>query len=300
MKQINVIFFGSDHFSVTFLSALINDRDILVKYVVTKQDKKEGRGHFLKTNPVAIASTQYGINTLKVTSLLKDPFQLATVDWGTIDYAIVVSFGYIFPEELLNMCKNKYINVHPSLLPKYRGPSPITYPLINGDKKTGVSIMVLENNVDAGPILTQQAVDVHHSDDINTLTTKIIDQASPILITSLKKYNSGGLKPVKQDDSKATYSKKITKQDGFVTLNEKPTQIYNKYRALKNWPKIYTDVKHIEQFLGLNTKIADKSKIIKLNEVVLENNQKIAIQKLQLPNKPSISLSDFVNGYGVK
>lgn len=300
MKQINVIFFGSDRFSVPFLSYLINDKNILVKYVVTKQDKKEGRGQVTKSNPVSVISQRHNIDTLKVNSLLKDPLQLNTVQWSKIDYAIVVSFGFILPEQILNLCKNKFINVHPSLLPKYRGPSPVVSALLNGDAQTGVSIMVLENNVDAGPVLAQQVIDIHQDDDINTLNSKIIELSPQFLTTTLNKYHNKDIKPLKQDDSKATFTKKVLKSDGFMTLDEKPTEIYNKYRAFKNWPKIYTNVTRLEKFLDINTKIADKSQIIKLNQILLDSSGKIAIQKLQLPNKPSISLSDFVNGYGVK
>jgi len=300
MKKLNVIFFGTDKFSVPFLLSLINDKDIYVKYVVTKQDKKEGRGYSVKINPVAKSSQQYNIPTIKITSLLKDPSQLSTIKWSTIDYAIVVSFGFIFPEEVLSLLKNKFINVHPSMLPKYRGPSPIIATLINGDNKTGVSIMVLENNVDAGPVLHQQPIDIHQSDDINTLTDRVIQISPPLLVSTLKKYAKNEIEPVKQQESKATYTSKVTKQDGFVTLSDKPTQIYNKYRALKNWPKIYTDISNIEKFLGIRTKIADKGQTVKLTKVLLKDPNKLAIQKLQLPNKPEISLSDFTNGYGVK
>jgi methionyl-tRNA formyltransferase len=298
-SKINVVFFSTDSYGLEFLQALYSSSKISVKYVVTKVDKKVGRGERLQQNIIAKKADDLGIEVVKVTSLLKNPSQLSSIDWSDVDYSVVVSFGFIIPDNILNFLPHKFINVHPSLLPKYRGPSPIQTTLLNGDASTGNTIMELDNGMDTGPILAQSKVKVGENDTVIDLSQELIKDGKTLLLKTLVEHHQGSVTPKNQDNNKASITKKLVKQDGCVTLNENSTEIYNKYRALYIWPTLYTNVKYLEEFLGIRTKIANKGEIIKLKDLMLDSNKKLNIKAIQLPGKPVVKIADFINGYSV-
>ena len=306
-KKIRVIFFGSSDFSVYSLIELHRDTSIEVDLVITKKDKRVGRGERVVENMVSIKAKELGIPVLKVSSLLRDPTQLNVVDWGNIDYGIVVSFGFIFPSDILCQLSNRFINLHPSLLPKYRGPSPIHNSIINGDVSIGNSVIIVTENVDSGPVLCQEEIGTSPNESFKVIYSKLALAGAKLLVRSVRDYHEGLLLPKEQNHSLATYTRMLKKDDGFVTLQEYPTEVYNKYRALEVWPGIYTTVAFLENFTHQKTKIKNKKTIVKLREVALINSLKaisreyeLQIQKVQLPNKPVITWSDFVNGYVLK
>ena len=296
-NKLNIVFFGSSDFSVPALHALYNCKDIVIKYVVTKQDKEVGRRQHVKPNIVALHATKLKIPVLKVTNLVKNPKQLDKINFKNIDFAVVVSFGYIIPPKILCQLPNRFINLHASLLPKYRGASPVQQAVINGDMVTGNSIIVLQKEVDSGPILSQKSYKVEKTQTIDKIFAFLADKGAKLLVNTLIAHSKGKIKPIEQQHSKATFTKIFTKNDGFVTLTEKPLDIYNKYRALKIWPQVYTTVANLEQFASIKTKIADKKTLVKLTELMLKNNETLQIVKLQLPNKAPIGYKDFINGY---
>jgi len=297
MKKINIVFFGSSVFSIYSLIELYNNTDINIRYVVSKKDKKRGRGEHLHENIVVTKAKELDLPVIKVGSLLKNPDQLNTIPWNTIDYCIVVSFGYILPSDILCQKPGGFINLHSSLLPKYRGASPIQQSIINGDMTTGNTIIQLIESVDAGPILAVQKVSVKSTDTIEQIYPKLAQEGAKLLSATILNLHQGNVTPVKQNDSKATYTKLITKKDGYVTLHEKPINIYNKYRAYKLWPGIYTKIGDIEEYLKANFNIPNKNTLIKLKDLNLNSKGLLVINKVQLPNRPIIFFQDFINGY---
>ena len=297
-KKLNIVFFGSSEFSVLVLKDLIANNNIKVCTVVTKSDKKNGRNSTIQQNIVSQFARSNSIDVIKVTSLLKDPTQLKDI-FADIDYAVVVSFGYILPQVVLNQLPNLFINLHSSLLPLYRGASPIQQAIINGDTVTGNSIMILDDKMDEGPILKTEEIKIAQNQTSLELFPALAKAGSRLLIDTLLQYKQGKIKPIPQDSLKATYTKLITKEDGYVTLNEEPADIYNKYRAYLHWPGVFTSVQFLEKFLGITTKIDNKQLVVKLKKLALIDDN-LHIEYLQLPNKPTISLKDFYNGYLIK
>ena len=258
-----------------------------------------GRGLKLIENPISVLAKKLNIPVYKVSSLLKDPSQLSNLPWEAVDYAVVVSFGYILPPEILGHLPNGFINLHPSLLPKYRGASPIETSIIKGDSMTGNTVMILDEGVDTGPILSQKKVPIGKTMTGFELRAVLAKEGAELLKETLKKYHKGAIRPRKQDDSKASYTKIYTKKDAYVSLKEPASLIYNKYRAFKNWMDIYTTLDDLEEFLDIKTKIKDRSLFIKLKELVLDEEGNLQILKLQLPNKNPITLKEFINGYAL-
>ena len=264
---------------------------------VTKKDKKEGRGGQFIKNPLVITAQKYNIPVFQVSSLLKDSSQLALLDFSKIDLAVVVSFAFILPYDIIRQVSKGFINLHPSLLPKYRGPAPIHTAIINGDTKLGISIMMLDEGMDTGPLLSCKEYNIKSNMLYPEVEKIAIEEGSILLLDSIKKYINNRIVPVPQNNKGVSVTKYIKKDDGFMTFKEKPLHIYNCYRAFYNWPGIFTTAQHLEEYLGFKLKIGDKQTIIKINELVLNTDNKLEILKLQLPNKPVISYKDFINGY---
>lgn len=297
--MIKVVFFGSSPFSIPSLHAMHQDTNIEICYIVTKRDRAVGRGHSLKENIVALHAKKLGIPVIKVGSLLKDSSQLNNIEFFKVDYAIVVSFGYILPDDILCQLPGRFINLHSSLLPKYRGPAPIHSAIISGDAEIGNSIMVLESEVDSGPVLATEPYSISSTSQFSDVHDLLATKGAKLLVSTIKSHHSGIIKPVPQDHSKASFTKMIKKEDGYTNLEEDSATIYNKYRAFSSWPQLYTTVEDLERFLQVDTKIQDKSTLVKLKKMSLDNS-KLTLESIQLPNKPAISLDDFLNGYKTK
>lgn len=296
---VNIVYFGSNNFSARVLSYLLKYKNISVKYIVTKIDKKQGRGNKISTNPLVKLGALHNIPVIQVTSLLKNPLQLSVIDFSKIDLGVVVSFAFILPYDILCQVKRGFINLHPSLLPKYRGPSPIIPGIINNDDYLGVSIMLLDEGMDTGPILLQHKIKQNYNLVYPQIEQILIDKGTKLLHKSIINYNKGILAPVLQGKKNVSVTKYVQKQDGFVTLAEKPLHIYNLYRAYFSWPGIFTKIANLEQFTGFKFKVGDKQTVIKLKQVMLNQEQNLVINQVQLPNKPVISWADFLNGYKI-
>lgn len=294
---INIVYFGTNSFSSKVLYSLLKHTNIQVKYIVTKYGKKVGRGGKFVQNPLVTIGQKHKIPVIQVTSLLKNPNQLSKIDFTKIDLGVVVSFAYILPYDILCQVKNGFINLHPSLLPIARGASPIQHSIINNPSNMGVSTMLLNEGVDSGPILLQQKLNINSNLVYPQIEEITINKGAKLLYRTINKYNLGLLKPKKQNEKQATFCNFIKKEDGFVTLNENSTHIYNLYRAYYTWPGIFTTVEHLQNFLGFKLKVSNKQAIIKLRQIVLDSKENLLIQKLQLPNKPVIEFKDFLNGY---
>ena len=155
------------------------------------------------------------------------------------DLSIVVAYGKIMPEEIINLPKFGSINIHYSLLPKYRGASPVESAILNGDTKTGVSIQQMKYKMDSGPIITQEETEIFPTEKASELRTRLIKIGGDALVKILPTIMEGKTKPIPQDESNATFCKKIKKEDGLIDPNDNPVKNYNKFRAYATWPRTY-------------------------------------------------------------
>lgn len=233
MKQ-KIIFFGTSGFAIPTLEKLKKSPLFDVSAVVTQTDKPFGRGKKLQPSPVKAWAKK---NSLKVFEFLNKNDLNALMK--NIDLAILTDFGKIIPKEILEMPKFGFLNIHPSLLPKYRGPSPISGAILAGDKKTGVSIIKMIEEVDAGPIIVQEKVEISSDDTQISLSQKLSQKGTDLLIKILPDYLEGKIKLREQNKRIASYTKLLTKNDGEINWQQKAETIEKMVRALTPWPSAY-------------------------------------------------------------
>ena len=232
-KEINFIFFGGEPLAVPILEQLYSS-GFIPKLIVCSPDKPVGRKQILTSPPTKNWAVEHNIPFLQPTKLDSDfTLQLSTLNF---ELAIVVAYGKIIPKNALEIPKFGTINVHPSLLPLYRGPAPITAPILNGDAETGVTIIQLDEKMDHGPILAQESISLNGNEFVNDLTQTLSEIGARLLIATIPKIIVGEISPVEQDHEKATIIKKISKADGEIKLTDDGIVNWRKYRAYFGWP----------------------------------------------------------------
>lgn len=241
-KNISYAFFGTGALAESVLASLMRN-GFTPSLVVTKPDSLQGR-HMQLTSPhIRTWADMKGIPTFQPETIrgLSDNSPLHTEDF---DLFIVASYGKILPEEILGLPRHGVLNVHPSLLPEYRGPSPIESALLNEETTLGVSIMKLDREMDHGPILVQTAFHIDVEATAGTLEVTCGQVGGELLSQVIPPYVDGALIPKEQDHSKATFSKKIEKSFGEIKLTDPAREVRTKFRALTPWPGIYFFIDH--------------------------------------------------------
>src|SRR3989344_324010 len=223
-----LVFFGTSKFAVPALKKLA-DSDYEIAAVITQPDKPAGRKQELSPSPVKEAAQELGLKILQP-SKLDSKFEIPDSD-----IFIVASYGKIIPKSILAIPKYGTLNIHPSLLPKYRGPSPIQSAILNGDKETGVSIMVLDAEMDHGPVLANVKAQISNNKGFRELHDGLAVTGAELLMEVLAKYINGEIKPQPQDHSQVTFTKIITKDDGRIDWNKPAEVINNLIRAYEDW-----------------------------------------------------------------
>lgn len=235
-----IIFLGTPQIAVPSLEYLLKQPDIEIQAVITQPDKPAGRGKCLTCSFVKQAAEKAGISVYQPISIRKDVGLIQKLKELEPDFFITFAFGQILSQEVLDIPKFGTINLHASLLPKYRGANPIQAPIINGDKITGITTMLTEIGIDTGAIVLQKVIEITENMDSCELT-KIISELSPELIyQSVKGLYEDKIKPVSQKHGEATHAPKVNKDDGIIDWSESAQQIHNKVRGFKPWPSTYT------------------------------------------------------------
>lgn len=234
----NLLFLGSSDFSLPFLETLLAS-DHKVVAVVTTPTKPKGRGLKIQPNPVEILAREKGL-LLLAPAKLKDPEALESVQGIGVDVLVVASYGKILPSSWLRLPKKLPINVHPSLLPRYRGAAPINWQIVNGEERTGVSVFKMEEGLDSGDILAQVEMPLEMTDTAATLAEKMGHEGSRLLLKVLREVEEGSVAFAPQDPSQATYARKLTKEDGLVDWGKSAVEIHNLIRGMIPWPGAYT------------------------------------------------------------
>ncbi|MFH0819182.1 MAG: methionyl-tRNA formyltransferase [Patescibacteria group bacterium] len=271
-----IIFFGTSEFAVPFLEALINNNaDICL--VVTQPDKPQGRKQELVASPIKNIAINNNLSLIQPSKLKISDFRDYQADLG-----ILVSYGQILKSDILNLFPFGILNIHPSLLPKYRGPSPIQSALANDDFETGVSLMLLDKKMDAGPIISQKKINISADDNYTSLHQQLAEMGVKILLDNIELYCERKILPKPQNQKDASICKIIKKQDGRIDLfNDKSVSIINKLRAYKEWPGIY---------------FIYNDKRFKIKKAHIQNNI-LKIDIIQPEGKKEMSWDDFKCGY---
>jgi len=232
-----VVFMGSPSFGLPTLEALIlNKYDISAVY--TQPDKKTGRGQQVTACPVKQFAAGAGMRVIQPESF-KDPAEVKLLAGLKPDIIIVAAYGQILPEAVLCIPQHNCINIHPSLLPRYRGPSPVAAAILNGDDQTGVTIMLIERKVDSGPIIAQAQVSIRDEDTTGSLTGRLAIKGAELLLAILPGCVSGTVQPLIQDESRASYTHREQKEDGELDWTWPSVRLWRKVRAFNPWPGCY-------------------------------------------------------------
>ncbi|WKZ29240.1 MAG: methionyl-tRNA formyltransferase [Patescibacteria group bacterium] len=235
----NIVFFGTSDFAVPVLQHLQTDGSFSILQVVTQPDRPVGRKHVLTAPPVKRAALELGLSIVQPESLRGHEAESHFKNLNADAY-VVVSYGKILPKRLLELPKYGGINVHASLLPAYRGASPISAAINAGDKETGVTIMVMDEKMDEGPVLDYARMPISEEDTTATLTHKLSELGADIIAPTLKAYFAGALSPQAQDNAKASYSGILTREDGRIDWSKSAVEIERFVRAMQPWPEAFT------------------------------------------------------------
>ncbi len=323
MNKLSIAYFGSPDFSARFLEKLVTDVSINqlidTKLVVTQPDQKVGRKQILTPTPVKIIAGKY--KGSEDTDFFDFSIsEKSRIKLTNIDLVLVYAYGELIPKELLSLPQYGFWNIHPSLLPKYRGTSPMATALINGDKITGVTIIKMDEEIDHGPIIAQESLTIDQDDKRPDLEKKLTDLGFEMFKKLIMKgedtffetiargphggvaVEKNGIEPFKvQNHKEATYTKKLTKQDGFIefeniikALTPSPysLMVYNLFRGLYPWPGIWTMIKPIQP-----TRL-DEAKRLKIIDMAMIDG-KLIIKKVQLEDKKEVDFETFNKAYRI-
>ena len=291
----NVIFMGTPDYAKVILDKLLQTSDIDVVAVYTQPDKPVGRKKVMTSPEVKVLAQENSIEVYQP-SRLRDTDTIAKLLKIECDYIVVAAYGQILPREILDHAP--CINLHASILPEYRGASPIQQTLLNGDKQTGVTAMLMEEGLDTGDILKIDTIEVSDDEMLESLFSRLTDVAADLTVDVLQNYSS--YRAVPQDDALSTHCSKITKADGEVAFVNAVT-LYNKYRAFTPWPGIYLNS-------GLKLKkisLEDKASVNTTGEILNIDSDSIVVgcsegsvrvYTVQAPSKKEIDILSYING----
>ncbi|MBU1669034.1 methionyl-tRNA formyltransferase [bacterium] len=297
--MISVVYMGTPHYAKEILQTLIDDEKIVVPLVITQPDRKAGRKNELKAPDVKLLALEHEMNILQPEKLSDEGVYEAIVE-AKPDFIVVAAFGQLLPKSILDIAP--CINLHASLLPQYRGASPVQQSLLNGDEFTGVTAMLMEEGLDSGPILGYRYFKIPETMLLPELMNRLSDDACALTTDILHRFDS--IAPLEQTRADATYCKKIKKADGLVDFSS-ASQFYDKYRAFEGWPGIFVeggmkikDVKLVEtnsrNVMGTILEIKEGTVVVACAEGSLE------IGTLQPASKKAVNAKAYCIGRGLR
>lgn len=294
-----LIFMGTPDFAVPCLEKLIESGHE-VSAVFTQPDKPVGRKQVLTPPDVKVCALKHGLTVYQPNSM-RDGTAMEIIRKVDPDAIIVAAYGKILPKEILNFPRYGCINVHGSLLPKYRGAAPIQWSVINGDSETGVTIMQMNEGIDTGDMLLQKTLSIEIDDTAESMFDKLAELGAETLIEALEKLERGELSPEKQDESHATYASMLDKSISLIDWNKSGTAVHNLVRGLYSWPVAYT-LLHGKKLKILCTSPCDKSgeagKVLSLDPLTVACGEgSVIIHELQLEGKKRMDAKTFLVGH---
>lgn len=302
-----VLFMGTPDFAATILEKLIHTGYEMLG-AVTQPDKEKGRGREVSASKVKEMALKYDLPVYQPVKV-RDPEFLDMLRTMTPDVIVVAAFGQILPKALLEIPSKGCINVHASLLPKYRGAAPIQYSIIDGEKETGITIMYMDAGIDTGDIILQKSLTIDSTETGGSLFDKMAALGSELIVEALSRIEAGNSERIPQDNEKATYVKMIDKEMGRLDFNQPALKLERLIRGLNPWPSAFTaldgktlkiwqaEVEEGSRFLsaaaGEVVEIRKDAFVVKTGEGLL------VIRELQLEGKKRMTADAFLRGYPV-
>ena len=301
-----IVFMGTPDFSVGALEALVEAGHKVVA-VVTQPDKPKGRGKEMQQTPVKECALKYNIPVFQPVKI-KTPDAVEVLRSYEADLFVVAAFGQILSKEILDMPKYGCVNIHASLLPKYRGAAPIQWAILDGEKETGVTIMQMNEGLDTGDMLTKVVVPIEDTDTGESLFDKLAEAGAKLMVETIPQIEAGTLHPQSQDDSLSTYAKMIKKEMGQIDWKKEAVVLERLVRGMNSWPSAYT------HFNGKTLKIweacVEKSEMTEIpgtvvevtkNEIKVQTGKDLLVLKqIQLEGKKTMDVAAFLLGNKVE
>jgi methionyl-tRNA formyltransferase len=305
----NIVFFGSAHFAVPSLEALVKAGYNILS-VVTQPDRKKGRHLGLFGTQVKTSAQQLGLKIFQPESI-NSAVSVRFLQGLEADLFVVIAYGQILSAKILGLPKIFALNVHASLLPKYRGAAPINWVIINGEKTTGITVMKMVQKMDAGPLILQRQLNIQDEDTVITLEEKLSRLAAASLLDSLAAIKNKSYNLISQNEIEASFAPKLKKSDGIINWHDSAEDIHNLIRGCLDWPGAFT------YYQGKLLKIY-KAKVIPLSSypiipsagtilkvsgdtiVVTAGRDSLIIEELQLEGKRRMTVEEFIAGHKIK
>lgn len=299
MRNIKVIFMGTPEFAVPILEALCENTNVVM--VVTQPDKEVGRRHELVPTPIKKVALEHQIEVFQPTKIKEEYEKIISTG---ADLIVTCAYGQIIPEAILNAPRLGCINVHASLLPKLRGGAPIHHAIIDGETKTGITIMYMDKKMDTGDIISQKEYQIKESDNVGTLHDILSQMGKELLLETLPSIIEGTNTRTPQNHDQATYAWNITREEEHIDFNKPAKEIYNKVRGLYPWPTANTiingtEVKILECFIGEKESTLSSGTICEINKDnigICTKDKIIYITKVKPFGKKTMPALDYING----
>ena len=296
-----LVFMGTPEFAVPVLEALIGRYEIVA--VVTQPDRRARRGRKLEASSVKVVALAHDLSVLQPPSL-RQPDAVAELRALAPDVIVVAAYGQILPAEVLAIPPRSCLNVHASLLPRYRGAAPVAAAILAGEEETGVTIMLMDEGMDTGAILSQATCSISPQDTRESLSARLAQLGTDLLVDTLPRWLAGGIEPQPQDHSQATYCRIIAKDDGLIDWSQSAVEIWLRSRAYYPWPGTYTHwrgkllkvlrAEVLPQWSGEG----EPGQVMALDEglAVATGEGALLLGEVQLAGKRALSAKDFARG----
>jgi methionyl-tRNA formyltransferase len=306
VDTLRIVFFGTPAFAVPTLQKLLASRHPVVG-VVTQPDKPRGRGQRVSDSPVKAVAIEKGLPVIQP-DRLRDPAVMGTLRGWTPDLGVVAAYGRLIPEDVLTLPRHGMINVHASLLPKYRGAAPVHRAVIDGESETGVTIMRVEKMLDAGPMLAKVKRPIGPRDTSDVVERDLAQLGADLLVQVVDQIADGTAQQELQDFMLCTYAPRLTKEEGLLDWTLPASFIHNRVRGLYPWPHAYTYLDGTRLII-LKTHVidlpseADPGTVVDVARdaihVATGHNERIAIDRVQLEGKRPLDVREFLAGHRV-
>lgn len=298
-----IVFMGTPDFAVPSLKAIILKHD--VKAVFTQPDRPKGRGKKLSVSPVKEEALKHSIPIYQPEKIKKDNECINRLKEIEPDFIIVVAYGQILTKEILDIPKYACINLHASLLPKFRGAAPINWSIIKGEKYSGNTTMLMDVGLDTGDMLLKDKVDITESMTAGELHDILMDRGANLLLETIEKYSLKQINPEKQKDELSSYASMLNKEIAKIDWNKSATEIHNMIRGLNPWPIAYTSYKnenmkiYKSEVVSSNEKNKEVGKIMDVSKNGIKvscGNGILLIKRVQFPNGKPLDIEQYLNG----
>ena len=301
-NPIKLIFAGTPDFAVPGFRALLNDENFKILAVITQPDKPVGRHQILTPPPIKTEAQKNNIPVWQPDKIAEIKEKIRQIN---PDLAVLIAYGQIIPQEILDIPRFGWVNVHGSLLPRWRGAACVQAPILVGDKKTGVTIMKIEKGLDTGPILKQTEMKIDPKETAETLHDKLSTLGSEILPDAIKDYIDGKIELKPQNNSEASYAPTLKKEDGEINWQKKAEEIERMARAFYPWPGTWANWQNKKIKIISVSPASLKINSYKIGQIFLHDNQlavqcgqnALIIKKLQLEGKKETTAEEFLRGY---